>query len=328
MASQGSFEDRIGKFTAGNTLVQSWGDYDPANPLITKAACNTFIGVVEAANTDVVAKKNALGDARNARKTLCFTQYDDNEEIGILNPNCAEERIVRVHSYLVNLLPKDSAITAAVKEVLKKIRPSYKGSTANKSYSLDAGEELVINNVVSGEPAKNTGTTDISMQDPESSDPPVVVAPGQEAIATTNSGRLLVKNLSSVKRGRIRLAVKTDKTVTRSPMEKTFASIPGFLDEVITSCSNMPPGVDYDPPDALLAIAELEGLRDDIRADNAAVNTALNEYGNSNKARKKLYDSTGGMTKRIGLIKSYLASFQDGKKGDYYVEYSQAIKGT
>ena len=26
---QGSFEDRIGKFINGNTLVQSYGDYDP-----------------------------------------------------------------------------------------------------------------------------------------------------------------------------------------------------------------------------------------------------------------------------------------------------------
>ncbi len=326
--STASYEDRIGKYTAGDTLVQSWGDYDPSNPLITQAASTAFITAVEVANNDVVTKKNAVGAAKNARKVLCFTKYDENEEVGIINPNCAEERIVRVHSYLSNLLPEDSTSTASVHAILKRIRPNYKGSSSKKSYSFNPDEELVINHVISGEEATNTGGTTLSWKDPESGNPPVIVESKQKTTVITESGRLLVKNLSSVKRGRIKLVIKTDKTLTRSPMEKTFASIPGFLDEVITTCSDLSAGGTYDPPDANLTVTELEDLRDQIRAANAAVNTAMKDYGTSNRTRKKLYDGADGMTKRITLIKSYLGSFEGGKKSEYYIEYSQAIKGT
>ncbi len=325
--SQGTFEDRIGKFKAGNTLIQSWGDYDPANPLITKAGYTAFIASVEGANQNVVTKKNSTGLAKNARKTLCFTIYDDNEEIGITNPDCAEERIVRVHSYLGNLLPEDSPTTSAVHALLKKIRPNYKGATSEKSFSLDAGEEITINRVVSGELAKNTGNTALSWKDPESSNPPVTVESKQETMIITDSGKVVVKNLSNTTRGRIRPVIKTDKKLTKSPAEKTFASIPGFLNEVITLVDGLNPGT-YNPPDALLTEAGLTELHALIVAANAAVATAMDAYGTGNRTRKKLYDGTGSMTKRITLTKSYLASFSGGKKSEHFIEYSQAIKGT
>jgi len=99
MPSQGSFENRIGKFKNGNTLIQNWGDYDPGNPFITKAALTTHITDVEAANTDVVSKEQTVRQQQADRVLLCFTQYDDNKEVGIINPNCAQERIIGVHIF-------------------------------------------------------------------------------------------------------------------------------------------------------------------------------------------------------------------------------------
>ena len=55
---QGSFEDRIGKFKAGNDLVQSFLDYDPNNPFILKAALTSLISDVEAAITSSTARRS------------------------------------------------------------------------------------------------------------------------------------------------------------------------------------------------------------------------------------------------------------------------------
>lgn len=325
--SQGSFEDRIGKFTAGDTLVQSWGDYDATNPLITKAAYTAFIGSVEGANSDVVTTLNAVGSTKDARRVLCFTLYDPNEEVGIINPDCAEERIVRVHSYLEGLLPEGHATVAAVHAILLKIRPTYKGATSKKSYSVKAGETIAVSNVVDNEAAKNTGTTDLSWQEAGSTNPPVAFGPGQSALITTESGNILIANLSNVKQGKVSLVVKTGAQFSKSPMEKTFASLPGFLNEVITLVEGMAPG-SYDPPDPLLSESGLTELHVLIVSANAAVTTTMDAYGTANRDRKKLYDSSDGIQDRIRLTKSYLASFSGGKKSEHYIEYSQAIKGT
>ncbi len=328
MASQGTFEDRIGKYTAGNTLVQGWGDYDPGNALITKAAYTAFIASVETANTAVTTTKNAAGTAKDARRLLCFTLYDPNEEIGITNPDCAQERIIRVQSYLEGLLPEGHATVDDVHTIMKKIRPKYKGATSGKSFTVKAGKEIAVSNVVDNEPAKNTGTTDLSWQEAGSSNPPVAFGPGQSAMITTESGNIIIKNLSNVKQGKVRLVIKTGKKFSKSPMEKTFASIPGFLKEVITLCGTLPPGITYDPPDPLISVAGLTELHVLIVAGNGTVTTAMNAYGTANRERKELYDGKDGMVKRSALTKSYLASFSGGKKSEHFIEYSQAIKGT
>jgi hypothetical protein len=326
--SQGSFEDRIGKFKAGDTLVQSWGDYDPGNPLITKAACTAFITSVETANTTVITEEQDLKQARDDRKSLCFTLYDENEEVGILNPDCAQQRIIGVHSYVDSLYPDGHSTVDLLKRILDKVRPQYRGATRNKSFSLKAGETIIASNVADGGVAKNTGGTTLTWQETGSSNPPQPIAPGGETEITAPSGSITVHNTDTLKGGKIRLVVKSDKTVSSSPSERTFASIPGFLNEVITLVGGLPPGVTYDPPDSNLTVTEMEGLRDQIEVANAAVSTAMEAYGTANRERKKLYDGKNGMADRIAMIKSYLASFPGKKKSDNYIEYSQAIKGT
>jgi len=325
--SHGSYEDRIGKFRAGDALIQSWGDYDPTNPLITAAGSTAFIASVEGVNSSVVVRKNAVGKKQDARKELCFTLYDDNTGIGITNPDCAEQRIVRVYSYMKGVLPENGTTLKAVDAVLNKIRPRYKGATSNKTYNVDAGKTITINIVVDGEPAKNTGSTMLSWQEVGSTEPPVQFGPKEETIIKAPSGKVNIKNLSNTKRGRVRLVIESGKELTKSPSEKTFASLPGFLGEVNTLAEGIDPSV-YNPPDPMLTVSELTDLRSDIVTANNEVTTAMDIYGKTNSTRKDLYDGQEGMSDRIRLTKSYLASFSGGKKSTHYIEYSQALKGT
>ena len=72
--STASFEDRIGKFKAGNTLLQGYPDYDPNNPFILKVALTTCITTVDAANLDVITKELGVKKRQTDRALLCVTR--------------------------------------------------------------------------------------------------------------------------------------------------------------------------------------------------------------------------------------------------------------
>lgn len=325
--SQGSFQDRIGKFKNGNTLIQSWVDYDASGLYISKAALNTFIDDVETANNDVVSKEDDLGQAQDDRALLCFTIYDENAVKGIANPNCAEQRIIGVRSYLKSLFPKGSKKIDIVEGIIGRMRPRYPDKIIQRSFKMKPEQEITVHNVVNGGQARNTLNTTIGWREVGSGAPFLEVAPKTDFLTPTASGSLEFINLGTENNGQVRLTIFSEETLNTSPSEHTFASIPGFLEEVITLVSKFAPGF-YDPPDSDLTVTELEGLHDQIEAANAAVSDALDEYGESNRVRKELYDGENGMADRIAMIKSYLASFPGKKKSDHYIEYSQAIKGT
>lgn len=114
-----------------------------------------------------------------------------------------------------------------------------------------------------------------------------------------------------------------------SPMEKSFLALVGQAEAVIAIITAL--GIDYNPSNANLSLANVTTLTNDLRTANSNVTIALRDYGDANRSRKKIFDSKGtppGMDKRITLIKSYLASFDNGKKSDAYIEFVQAIKGT
>lgn len=324
---QGSFEDRIGKFKNGNTLIQSWGDYDSANPLIAKDALTAFIAEVEAANTDVVSEEEDLGQEQDDRALLCFTLYDDSEEAGIINPDCAQQRIIGVHSYLESLFPDGSKTIDIVERIINRIRPRYPSARKAKSFKMLPEEEITVNKVVDGGKARNTLNTTIGWREGGSGTDFTEVPPKTDFTTPTASGSLEVKNFGTATNGQVRLTVISEETLNTSPSERTFASIQGFLTEVITLVSKFAPDL-YDPPDSNLSVDELEGLHDQIEAANAAVSSALDDYGTSNRARKNLYDGDDQMADRIAMIKSYLASFPGKKKSGHFIEFSQAIKGT
>ena len=327
MPSQGSFEDRIGKFINGDTLIQSYGDYDPGNPFITKVALTTFIGVVEAANIDVITTELSLKQQQTARALLCFTQYDDNSEVGIINPDCAEQRIIGVHSYLESLFPDGDSIIDLVKRILDRIRPAYTSAIIEKSFKMGPSAEITIDNVVDGGEARNTLNTTIGWREAGSGNPFLEVLKKTDFTTPTASGSIEVINFGSENNAQVRLTVFSEETRDTSPSERTFASIPGVLTEVISMVGELAPG-QYDPPDSNLTETEMEGLRDNIVTANATVAAEMKTYGNSNRDRRELYDGDNQMADRIAMIKSYLASFPGKKKSDNYIEYSQAIKGS
>ncbi|HEY5534591.1 MAG TPA: hypothetical protein VIL99_06640 [Ignavibacteria bacterium] len=66
---------------------------------------------------------------------------------------------------------------------------------------------------------------------------------------------------------------------------------------------------------------------DELKTLNETIAVALKDYGDATSEREKLYDGPEGLKVRIPLIKEYLASFTGGKKGQKYVEFTQAMKG-
>ena len=325
--STASFEDRIGKFKAGNALLQSYPDYDPNNPLILKPVLTTFITTVDAANLDVITKELSIKKKQTVRSLLCFTRYDDNTGVGIINPNCAQERIIGVHSYLESIFPDGDKIIDLVKRTLDRIRPSYPRSIIQKSFKMKPLAEITVNNVVDGGQASNTLNTTIGWREAGSGTPFTEVLKKTDFTTPTTSGSIEVKNLDTASNGQVRLTVRSEQTLGTSPSERTFASIPGFLNEVISMVGTLAPG-QYNPPDSNLTVTEMEGLHDQIETANTVVANALKAYGNSNRTRKELYDGDNEMADRITMIKSYLASFPGKKKSNNYIEYTQALKGT
>jgi len=326
--SHESYEDRIGKYKAGNTLIQGWADYNSTFPLVTKSANNAFITVVENANINVVQKKQIDDNLKQLRLLLSFTQYDNNQAIGIINPDCAEQRMVRVLSYVTGLLAEDSPTTDAIKTIVHKIRPQYRGTVSENVFTVTAGGTKLVNNVVNNSLATNVGTVNMDWSEPGGTNPPETVNPGEETTIISPSGNVLLKNDSNIKAGKFKMTIKTGKAETNSPMEKTFASVVGFLGEVIALINGIGGGIVYSPPDPKLTVAELTALRNQIDNFNSQVATAMSNYGEANQDRRKLYDGNDGMVERIRLIKLYLATFPLGKKSSHFIEFSQAIKGT
>lgn len=326
--SHDSYEDRIGKYVAGDVLLQGWGDYAPALPLITKAASTAFIAAVNGANVLVVQKKQIESSLKLQRHQICFTIYDENQEIGITNPDCAEQRMVRVLSYLRGTLPEDSKTLMLISSIVKKIRPNYKGTTSTKNFTIPAGHTISVNGVVNNSLAFNIGSVNLDWNEPGGPNPPETVNPGEETTIIAPSGTISVKNDSNLKAGKIKLTVKTGKGETNSPMEKTFASVETYLTEVITYVQGIGGGIVYNPPDPKLTVVQLTALRDAIHTANVQVADAMKNYGEATQDRKKLYDGKNGMVERIRFIKNYLAGFPDGKKSSHFIEYGQALKGT
>jgi len=112
----------------------------------------------------------------------------------------------------------------------------------------------------------------------------------------------------------------------KSPMEKSFSSAVGHGRAVITIVTKL--ALTYVPADNNLKVAQMTTLVDLIGTENGNVQTALQSYGEANKARLALYKGTLGLEKRRSAILKYLSSFPGLTKSNHYREYNQAIKGT
>jgi len=118
----------------------------------------------------------------------------------------------------------------------------------------------------------------------------------------------------------------TPRGAGNSPMERSFASAVGHGKAVVAIITKLL--VAYAPADANLSKASMTTLVNLIDTENANVQTALESYGEANRARLKLYKGPQGLEKRRSAILKYLSSFAGLTKCEHYIEYNQAIKGT
>lgn len=112
----------------------------------------------------------------------------------------------------------------------------------------------------------------------------------------------------------------------KSPMEKSFSSAVGQGKAVITIITKL--GAAYVPADGNLRVLDMTTLVDLIEDENGNVQSALESYGEANRARLKIYKGPQGLEKRRSAILKYLSSFSGLTKSDHYIEFNQAIKGT
>lgn len=118
MPSQMSYENRIGRFENGLALLQTWGDYLPANVLITIAVLLTFVADVRAKNEEVANLLTNLTNNRNLRKPQVFkTKTSD--------LNCLQNRIDNIVNYLKAEFGKTSGACQQVYSLFKRISPTY-----------------------------------------------------------------------------------------------------------------------------------------------------------------------------------------------------------
>ena len=156
MSSQQSFEAVLNRFKNGNTLIQSWLDYNPGNPTITKAAIPVFITSVEGANLAVTTTEEAVGVVRTTRGLLVF-------EIKDTNPTCLETRVRGIKNYLSSDPDNAAFLTASkkVNTILKKMRPTYPkkapgtprgtgNSPMERSFASAVGHGRAVITIISG----------------------------------------------------------------------------------------------------------------------------------------------------------------------------------
>jgi len=321
MSSQQTFETRVERYNNGNTIIQAVGAYAPINPLITKAANNTFITTVNTANTNTNLALNNLTTLLNSRQFLCFPIKDT-------NPNCIQRRITGVLNYLKVEVGMKNGNVVKVAAILKKIRPSG-GATAEKVFAIKAGATILVSNVVNGSEAKNIADTNLQWSEAGGTNPPVVFTPGEEVIVTALSGNVLIKNNTNTKGGKVRLMLNTAAAVKQSKSERTFTALIQFLTDTISAINAIGAGFVYSPVDPTLTIAELTSVRNQLETLTDQITAAQGLYGTQNRIRKDLYDKPEtGMNARIQLIKTYLKNFPGAINNTTYIEFNDAIKGT
>lgn len=243
MSSQKSFDARLGKFKNANTLIQSWADYNPTNQLIGKKPLNDFITEVEKANKGEENTKDTLDKARAARKPLCFVQKNP-------NPDCMQRRITRVYDYLKGELKEKHPTVLAIRTILRKMKPLYKGTESSKTFTIPKGNiPFSINEVIDQRKGKNTGKTTLHYHD-SGDDNLITIEPGEEITIVSPSGIIIVTNRDMNKNGKLKLVVYSGKETEKSPSEKSFNSLTGQIDDMMERITKLvAEGFNYNPAD-------------------------------------------------------------------------------
>jgi len=122
MPSQHSYENRLGRFENGTSLLKTYADYVPANSLITTASLDAFAVTVRGKNDEVETLYVTLTDKRNLRKPIVFRSK-------IADVNCLQNRVSSIASYLKAEFGKTSGAYKKVYSLLKKMSPSYPKKT-------------------------------------------------------------------------------------------------------------------------------------------------------------------------------------------------------
>lgn len=110
----------------------------------------------------------------------------------------------------------------------------------------------------------------------------------------------------------------------RSSSEKTFQSLVGFGNDVVTVLTGL--GESYKPANTNITLANFKNKVEEISLLNAQIVNADVEYSAAVDAREELYCGDKGILKRIQMIKNFLASLEGGRKNAGYTAFCAAVK--
>ena len=112
----------------------------------------------------------------------------------------------------------------------------------------------------------------------------------------------------------------------KEKLERSFIAMAGFAQSTAEFISELiENGFNWNPPDENLSHTAIKNISEKLQELNSIIPVLNDNYKIAISERKEIYKS---MNERIGMIKSYLASFDGGKKYEHFIEFSQAIKGT
>ena len=112
----------------------------------------------------------------------------------------------------------------------------------------------------------------------------------------------------------------------KEKLQRSFIAMAGFAQSTAEFISELiENSFNWNPPDENLSQTAIKNLSEKLQQLNSTISVLNDNYKIAISERKEIYKS---MNERIGMIKSYLASFDGGKKSEHFIEFSQAIKGT
>ncbi len=98
----------------------------------------------------------------------------------------------------------------------------------------------------------------------------------------------------------------------------------GYANDIVSLLTNL--GVNYNPSNPNISIANLKSKIEELNSINSQLVNAENEYSIAVSEREEIYKGENGINNRIILIKTYLASLEEGKNSAEYKAFALALK--
>ncbi len=118
MASQRTFQSRIGKFSDGITSLKAQTDYNPGKPALQISSLEILQTSVTDKNAQIVTLENDLKSLRNERKSISFAVRGSDK-------NCIEKRMRAIANYIKSENTAEHPAYLKMVSIISKLSPPH-----------------------------------------------------------------------------------------------------------------------------------------------------------------------------------------------------------